>query len=340
MRRFWFLFFFLLAPGAWAQPLVQAVDAIGITVADLDRSVAFYTQVLQFEMVAEMEEAGEEVEKRTGVFGSRLRTARLRLGEEAIELREFLAPQGRPFPQPSRSFDRWFQHIAIIVADMPKAYQWLRRHRVRHSSPGPQRLPDWNPNAGGIEAFYFQDPDGHSLEVLSFPAGKGDPKWRLLAQAALPERPFLGIDHTAIVIQDTEASLRFYRDTLGLRVVGASENHGPEQERLNNVFGARLRITALRAAQGPGIEFLEYLAPAGGKAYPPEAQPNDLIHWQTKFLGANAAQAAERFRMLRAAPVSLGVVESSLPATAGWKYIVVRDPDGHAVEIAEKPKAQ
>ena len=329
----------VLTGRTFAQPLVQAVDAIGITVADLDRSVAFYTEVLQFEKAGEIEEAGAEVEKRTGVFGVRLRTARLRLGEEAIELREFLAPQGRPFPPASRSFDHWFQHIAIIVGDMPKAYQRLREHRVRHSSPGPQRLPDWNPNAGGIEAFYFQDPDGHSLEILSFPSGKGDPKWRRLAQAATPGRLFLGIDHTAIVIRDTEASLRFYRDTLGLRVVGHSENYGPEQERLNNVFGARLRITALRAAQGPGIEFLEYLAPAGGRTYPADAQPNDLVHWQTKFLGANAAQAAERFRQFRSAPVSLGVVESSALATAGWKYIVVRDPDGHAVEVAEKPKA-
>ncbi len=44
-------------------------------------------------------------------------------------------------------------------------------------------------------------------------------------------------------------------------MAGTSENHGLEQERLNNVFGARLRITALRAARGPGVELLEYLAP-------------------------------------------------------------------------------
>ncbi len=63
---------------------------------------------------------------------------------------------------------------------------------------------------------------------------------------------FLGIDHTAIVVDDTNASLRFYRDTLGMQVAGESENYDVEQEHLNNVFGARLRITALRAAAGPG----------------------------------------------------------------------------------------
>ena len=78
-------------------------------------------------------------------------------------------------------------------------------------------MPDWNKNAGGIKAFYFKDPDGHALEILQFPADKGNPKWQQLA-AAHPDRLFLGIDHTAIVVGDTEASLKFYRDVLGLQV--------------------------------------------------------------------------------------------------------------------------
>ena len=59
-----------------------------------------------------------------------------------------------------------------------------------------------------------------------------------------------GIDHTAIVVANTEASLKFYRDALGLQIAGTSENYGTEQEHLNNVFGARLRITSLRAGSG------------------------------------------------------------------------------------------
>jgi hypothetical protein len=44
-----------------------------------------------------------------------------------------------------------------------------------------------------------------------------------------------------------------------MRIAGESENYGPAQEHLNNVFGARLRITALRAFARPGVELLEYL---------------------------------------------------------------------------------
>jgi catechol 2,3-dioxygenase-like lactoylglutathione lyase family enzyme len=327
----------LVAAAAWAAsepaPLTKGVEAVGLTVSGLDRSVEFYTKVLTFEKTGEYEVDGADYEHLEGVFGLRTRTARLRLGSEFLELTEFLAPKGRPAPADARSNDRWFQHVAIIVSDMDRAYARLRQFKVQHASSGPQRLPDWNKNAGGIRAFYFRDPDGHPLEILSFPPDKGDPKWHRLAEQS-GDKLFLGIDHTAIVISNTDASLRFYRDALGLRVAGESENYGTEQEHLNNVFGARLHITALRGASGPGIEFLEYLAPSDGRPYPPQEQANDLIHWQTRLSGVDVAAAAEALAKSRAAFVSTGVVE--LPdAKAGFrKAVIVRDPDGHAVEIA------
>jgi catechol 2,3-dioxygenase-like lactoylglutathione lyase family enzyme len=307
---------------------VEAVEAIGLTVSDLDRSVEFFSRVLTFERVSEVEVAGAEYERLQGVFGLRMRIARMRLGEEEIELTEYLAPRGRPVPADFRSNDRWFQHIAIIVSDMDRAYATLRRHKVEHASSGPQRLPDSNPNAGGIEAFYFRDPDGHHLEVLEFPPGKGNPKWHRSA-----DRLFLGIDHTAIVVASTEASLRFYRNRLGLEVAGESENHGTEQEHLNNVFGARLRITALRAPAGPGIELLEYLAPQGGRPFPPDARPNDLIHWQTRLRSRAPAALAERLLGEGAAFVSPGAVSVPDGSLGFEKGALMRDPDGHAVQI-------
>ncbi len=310
---------------------IAAVESVGITVSDLDRSVAFYQEILGFERASAVEVWGEPYERLQGVFGLRMRVARLRLGDEAIELTEYLAPRGRPIPVDARSNDRWFQHIAIIVSDMDRAYARLRYHRVEHASPSPQRLPDWNPNAGGIRAFYFKDPDGHALEILEFPPGKGDPKWHRPTNGL-----FLGIDHTAIVVGDTEASLAFYRDHLGMTVVGTSENHGPEQERLNNVFGARLRITTLRAAAGPGIELLEYLTPRDGRPFPTDARANDLWHWQTRLTSPDAAAAARRLRAGRAAFVSPDLI--ALPdAPLGFrKGLLLRDPDGHALQVIER----
>jgi len=305
--------------------LAPAVESIGLTVSDLDRSVAFFRDVLDFQLVGEEEHQGAEHEALEGVFGLHTRVARLRLGDETLELTEYLAPEGRAIPADSRSNDRWFQHVAIIVSDMDRAYARLREHRVRHASSAPQRLPDWNPNAGGIQAFYFKDDDGHVLEVLSFPPGKGDPKWhRLAATGAL----FLGIDHTAIVVRDTEASLAFYRDALGLSIAGTSENHGTEQEHLNNVFGARLRITALRGRSGPGIEFLEYLAPSDGRDFPADAHANDLTHWETRLALDSLEGFVPRLRAAGGALRSPGLV-----TLEDHLAVLAKDPDGHAVEL-------
>ena len=222
----------------------------------------FYTDVLPFEIVADQEQAGPAIAHLTGVFGARTRTVRLQLGTEAIELVDFLAPEGRPIPPDSRSNDLWFQHVALIASGMDAAYRRLREHNVTHASSGPQTLPAWNPTAGGIKAFYFKDPDGHNLEILQLPPGKGDPRWQA------KDRLFLGIDHTAIAVEDTERSLAFWRDTLGFQVAGQSENYGPEQEELNGVFGAHLRITGLKALGGGiGVEFLDYRSPGTARRH-------------------------------------------------------------------------
>jgi catechol 2,3-dioxygenase-like lactoylglutathione lyase family enzyme len=318
------------SPRAASLPIAQSVDAVGMTVSDMDRSVAFFKEVLTFDLLSDIEVSGQEYDRLQGVFGTRLRIVRMRLGDEQIELTEYLAPRGRSIPVDSRSNDRWFQHVAIIVSDMDAAYARLRQHKVEHASPEPQRLPDWNPAAGGIKAFYFKDPDGHPLEILEFRAGKGDPKWHISSGRRL----FLGIDHTAIVVADTDASLRFYREGLGLRVAGESINYGPEQERLNNVFGARLHITALRAGAGPGIEFLEYLSPRNGRPAV-GIESNDLVHWETTVTSRNAVAAFTALQHGRVLFVSPSVATLSDDRRFA-KGLLVRDPDGHAVKVIER----
>src|SRR5688572_25372996 len=118
-----------LATTACAAPLrIEAVEAITLTVANVERSTAFFTDVLDFERVSESELRGDAVERYFGLFGARARVARLRLGDEALELVEFTTPRGRPFPDDTRPNDRWFQHVAIIVSDMDQAYARLREH--------------------------------------------------------------------------------------------------------------------------------------------------------------------------------------------------------------------
>jgi catechol 2,3-dioxygenase-like lactoylglutathione lyase family enzyme len=309
-----------------AEPASQAlaVAMVGMTVGDMDRSVKFYTGVLDFGVVSDDEAGGASYDSLQGLSGTSIRVVRLKLGEEYLQLTQYLSPRGRPAPADARSNDRWFQHVAIIVSDMDSAYARLRRFEVTEVSAGPQLLPKTIPNAAGIRAFYFRDPDGHPLEVLQFPPDKGDPKWHQPTG-----RLFLGIDHTAIVVRDTKRSLALYRDALGLRVAGESMNFGTEQERLNNVPGARLHLTGLRAPAGPGIEFLQYLHPDDGRPYPGDERPNDLVHWQTTVSVPDLASAARAIRQGGFRVVSRGVGNG----------FVVRDPDGHAIQLVEEQGA-
>lgn len=324
----------LLAFAAFAASargqVVTHTESVGFTVSDIDKSLDFYTHSLPFEKVSDVEVAGAEFEHLTGVFGARARVVDLNLGEEKIELTEYLTPQGRPIPVDSRSNDRWFQHIAIIVSDMDRAYSLLREHKVRHASTGPQTLPSYITAAAGIKAFYFKDPDNHVLEILQFPKDKGAAKWHEREKSG---KLFLGIDHTAIVVNDSETSLRFYRDTLGLTVGGTSDNYGPEQEHLNNIFGTKLHITGLRTKEdGIAVEFLEYIAPRDGRPYPKDSRSNDLWHWQTSFA---ATGLSNLFQGYRAEFISSGIVPFTGETLGFTRAALIRDTDGHAVRLVE-----
>ncbi len=304
---------------------------IGLTVNDLERVLPFYTNTLPFDLISISAADGKEQDDLLGLKKVKLRVATLKLGDEQITLTEHLGKKGRPIPADSRSYDRWFQHIAIVVSDMDKAYARLLDHKITHVSTAPQTLPEWNKDAGGIKAFYFRDPENHVLEIIWFPAGKGDPRWQQRAGPEAGAPLFLGIDHTAIVVSDTDKSLAFYRDALGMRVAGGAHNYGTEQEHLNQVFGANLRITALKADRGPGIEFLEYIAPPDGRDLPATAKANDLVFWNTQLVVDKFNGLAESLRASGAKFVSKPSQDS--------RAQIVRDPDGHALQLNSPPSA-
>jgi len=308
---------------------VAGVGPIVITVSDLDRSVDFYTGFLSFRKIDTRDARLDSFDRLTGVFGTNVRVANLQLGLESIQLIEYRTPHGRPIPKDSRSNDAWFQHIAIVVSDMVAASDRLEQHKVRQISTAPQVLPEWNQNAAGIKAFYFHDPDGHPLELIQFPSTKGDPRWHKTSQ---PEGDlFLGIDHTAIAVADTERSLSFYRDELGFRISGESLNYGAEQDHLNHVFGSKVRITSLRSTAGPGIEFLEYLVPRNGRQTPSETTPADLWCLQTTLIARDFAAAVADLSKRRIEFVSPEPQEIAPLGERGSRGILLRDPDGHVL---------
>ena len=307
-----------------------SVESVGMTVSDMDRAVEFYS-ALTFQKISDVEVLGEEFEHLEGVFGARMRIVRMQLGNEHLDLTQYLAPPGRPIPVDSRSNDLWFQHIAIVVRDMDQAFDKLRALKVQFVSTGPQTLPPSIKAAAGIKAFYFRDPDQHNLEIIYFPTGKGDPRWQ-----EKTDNLFLGIDHTAVGISNTDTSLKFYRDLRGLRKAGESENFGTEQEHLNQVFGAHLHITGMRSDAGPGIEFLEYLTPRDGRPRPADVRANDIVHWQTTIATDEIDLLAKKLRDAQVRFVSSDVVALPKEKVGFSKGALVSDPDGHSVLLIQK----
>jgi len=308
------------------------VESVTITVSDLDEIIPFYTGVLPFR-----EESRFTLDSSTAATlygetmnGGEVHFARLKLGEEQVFLQQFEGITGREIPADSRSNDLWFRHIAIVVRDMDEAYSELLEHSVTHVSTFPQTLPETIPAAAGIKAFYFRDPDDHNLELIWFPEGKGNPKWNRNQNSL-----YLGIDHTAIAVSDTERQKNFYEGLLGLTRAGESENFGTEQEHLNQVFGARLAITGMTAGSGLGVEFLEYITPPGGRPYPKESKPSDLWHWHTTIIVDDIKKIYENAAG-NYAIISNGIVNLESTPLSYSRGLLLRDADGHAVLVVEK----
>lgn len=312
-----------------AQVAVQSVASVGFTVSDMDRSIAFYRDVLTFTPLSDVEVDGPEYDQFWGMFGVRARVVKLQLGEQQLVLTEFLSPPDlRPIPMPSYSHDLWFQHCAIVVRDMEAAWAQLRKHHVRQVSPRPQTIPRSNVAAAGIKAMKFRDPDGHNLELLWFPDGKGHPRWQRSGTDL-----FMGIDHTAMTVRSTENSTKFYRDLLGMTVSGGTLNMGATQQYLDSLPGARTRVTGLAPKLNPpSLEFLEYELPTAGRPFPIDSHPTDLWHWQTTLVVSDLEAAASALRGA-AQFVSSGVVTLPDKSVGFGKGFLVRDPDGHVMQV-------
>ncbi|MEH2411775.1 VOC family protein [Nostoc sp.] len=305
----------------------QRIRAIGLTVTNCDRSLNFYKEALGFELVSDITVEGQNHSDLEDVTEAKIRIVILRLGDELIELMEYLNIQGKPIPSDSQSNDLWFQHLAIVVSDMDRAYAHLRSFPIEPISVSPQTMPPSNEASAGVRAFKFKDLDGHDLELISFPPDKGKNKWHQNSN-----RLFLGIDHSAIAVSNTEQSLHFYCDLLGMQIDSRSLNWESTQTSLDNLPGAKVQITGLRPDQDSvGIELLDYILPGKGRPIPSDWKSCDIAKMQIELVVNDIEQAVEILRQNGVQFVSSGVIQFTDSASPDRQGYLVKDPDGHAI---------
>jgi catechol 2,3-dioxygenase-like lactoylglutathione lyase family enzyme len=301
---------------------VRRIQAIAFTVTNADRSMDFYTKALGFEIISDItKEQTDGLEKNSD---AKIRIVTLKLGDEQIRLMQF-PYEGKPIPLDSQSNDLWFQHLAIVVSDMDCAYAHLQSFSIESISTSPQTIPPGNKAAAYIQSFKFKDPDRHPLELIWFPPGTGQEKWHQNS-----DRLFLGIDHTAIATDNTDQSLQFYRDSLGMQVDGGSFNWRETQARMDGLPNAMVKITALRPAQGGlGIELLDYVQPADGRPMPFDLKRDDIAYVQVELIVSDIHQAVNQLQQSNIHVVWSGAVQSSDRSSA--QECLIKDPTGHAL---------
>jgi catechol 2,3-dioxygenase-like lactoylglutathione lyase family enzyme len=142
----------------------------GLTVADLDRSLEFYRDLLGFEVVLEQEKEGGYLGAIVGRPDAHVRMAHVKLpgGDHRLELFQYLRPQGR---RPSEQLEPWQigpTHICLIVDDLSALHERLRAAGI-DSFLSPPVDVDTGANAGG-KALYLRDPDGALVELFQPPS--------------------------------------------------------------------------------------------------------------------------------------------------------------------------
>ena len=298
-----------------ASGRVLAFAGFRRSVTQLARAIDFYVEALGFECES-------VISADTGA----LCCARLRLGDESIELCE----RARAEPlglvrQDAGVSGAGFQHVAIVASDMCAAMARLRRFAPTAISSGDAvRLPA---SAGGVTAYKFRDPDGHPLELISFPPGTGNPKW----QRVRPDQPTLGIDHSAISVGNVERSLAFYTAGLGFALTSRQVNSGIEQDRLDGAGDVVVDVLGLSPAGAgtPHLELLGYRHPAPQpliRRVAMERDPSDCLAWRVQGLDAIVARLASM------PPLDAGGPACRKLGAGQW---LLRDPDGHLVVLLE-----
>jgi catechol 2,3-dioxygenase-like lactoylglutathione lyase family enzyme len=186
-----------------------------------------------------------------------------------------------------------------------------------------------------VSAFKFRDPEGHPLEFIAFPDNHQSSVWRFKSANSL----YLGIDHSAISVADTERSVGFYQ-ALGFKVSEHSLNQGVEQARLDAVPDATVDVTALgfHDQAVPHLELLCYRGEGGQSDQKLQVStPNDIAATRLIFRVHTAAAFSHFCTLFKHALLSGPEISED-----HILRVLLRDPDNHLIglECSQPPVAK
>jgi catechol 2,3-dioxygenase-like lactoylglutathione lyase family enzyme len=145
-------------------------EHVSITVSNLDRSIAFYRDLIGLELKQVGEVDAPYIGEIVGVEGTSIRLAEFHLHDGLLlELFEYRSPSGQAVRP--RTWDPGATHIAFQVDDIDAFWSRLKEAGVETRSDDPIVIDD--PRWYGVRCAYFSDPDGVTIEVSAPAIGPG-----------------------------------------------------------------------------------------------------------------------------------------------------------------------
>ncbi|TMP95918.1 MAG: hypothetical protein E6L08_00540 [Verrucomicrobia bacterium] len=151
---------------------IIATDHTGITVTNLERSVAFWRDVLGFELSHRAHHTGDLASEVTGVPGADIWIAVLKAPGHKIELLEYRAPSDRKRAE-LIPCDVGSVHVALTVDNLDAVLSAIAASGWK--AAGKPQILKTGPNAGK-RVVYVRDPDGTTIEFMQPPPDKGRSK--------------------------------------------------------------------------------------------------------------------------------------------------------------------
>jgi glyoxylase I family protein len=147
---------------------ILAADHTGITVSDIERSLAFWRDVLGFELSHRAHQKGSLADQITGIAGAEILIAVVKAPGHKIELLEYRAPADHRTQNDLRPCDLGAVHVALLVDDLDAVLERIAASGWKAAGT-PQTLTV-GPNSGK-RVVYVRDPDGTTIEFMQMPEG-------------------------------------------------------------------------------------------------------------------------------------------------------------------------
>ncbi|HET9730134.1 MAG TPA: VOC family protein [Acidimicrobiia bacterium] len=140
---------------------IKTFSHVCIRVSSMSRSLAFYREVLDFDVVFDVELAGEALAQVTGEAGAHGRMVGGLLGGTTVELLEISSDAERP-QQRSATGSLGYTNISLSVVDLDA---------VRGTAVSMDLAPGPIVDIAGVRMFFLADPDGTPIEIIEYPNG-------------------------------------------------------------------------------------------------------------------------------------------------------------------------